>query len=165
MRFHDGHELTARTRYTYETSWIRNQPRRGAARFSGRVGHGDRSYTIEFVLKADRFVSRQSGRGPHSSLRCGRELRASIGTGPYQFVRYLSMPSRFESVPDYFEGLPRNRGVVLKVVPDDIMRALELRKRTADLVVNDMAPDMAYQLQKEGMQLHRFPGSNYQYLF
>ena len=69
-----------------------------------------------------------------------------------------------KAFPEYFDGLPRNRGIVLKIVPDDIMRALELRKRTADLVVNDMAPDMAYQLQKEGLQLTQFPGSNYQYL-
>jgi peptide/nickel transport system substrate-binding protein len=49
-------------------------------------------------------------------------------------------------------------------VPDDIMRGLELRKHASDLVVNDLAPDIAYQLQKEGLKLTTTPGMNYQYL-
>ena len=97
----------------------------------------------------------------------GRELRDHpIGTGPYQFVRY-AVDDRLElrAFRDYFDGLPRNRGIVLKVVPDDIMRALELRKRTADLVVNDIAPDMAYQLRKgRARARNALRASNYQYL-
>jgi peptide/nickel transport system substrate-binding protein len=69
-----------------------------------------------------------------------------------------------KAFPGYFEGLPRNNGIVMKIVPDDIMRALELRKGTTDVIVNDMVPDMAYQLEKEGMQLIRSSGANYQYL-
>ena len=48
--------------------------------------------------------------------------------------------------PDYFRGKPSNDGVVLKVVPDEIMRGLELRKGTVDMVVNDLSPDMIHQL-------------------
>lgn len=169
VRFHDGHELTAKdVVYTYKSILDPKSasPWRGAFQLVESVTAID-PYTIEFVLTepAGSFLVNLV------AIRivpdgAGRELREHpIGTGPYQFVRYL-VDDRLElkAFPDYFEGLPRNRGVVLKIVPDDIMRALELRKHTADLVVNDMAPDMAYQLQKEGMQLHRFPGSNYQYL-
>ena len=38
------------------------------------------------------------------------------------------------------------------------MRGLELRKRTSDLVVNDLAPDMVYQLEKEGLRLDKVTG-------
>ena len=65
---------------------------------------------------------------------------------------------------DYFGGAARNPGVVLKIVPDDIMRGLELRKRTTDLIVNDLVPDIAYQLQREGLALTTAPGLDYQYL-
>jgi peptide/nickel transport system substrate-binding protein len=65
---------------------------------------------------------------------------------------------------DYFEGLPRNRGLVMKIVPDDIMRGLELRKATSDLIVNDLVPDMVYQLEKEGLSLTKSPGVDYQYI-
>ena len=50
----------------------------------------------------------------------------------------------------YFEGAAKNSGVVLKVVPDDTMRGLELRKGAVDLVVNDVAPDIVWQMQREG---------------
>jgi peptide/nickel transport system substrate-binding protein len=65
---------------------------------------------------------------------------------------------------EYFDGLPRNRGIVMKIVPDDIMRGLELRKATSDLVVNDLAPDMVYQLEHEGLTLTTSPGVDYQYI-
>jgi peptide/nickel transport system substrate-binding protein len=169
VRFHDGRELTAKdVVYTYENILDpeSGSPWRGAFQLVRSVKALD-PYTVEFVLReatGSFLVNLVAVRIVPSGA--GRELRERpVGTGPYQFVRYL-VDDRLElkAFPEYFEGLPRNRGVVLKVVPDDIMRALELRKHTADLVVNDMAPDMAYQLQKEGMQLHRFTGSNYQYL-
>jgi peptide/nickel transport system substrate-binding protein len=52
----------------------------------------------------------------------------------------------------------------MKVVPDDIMRGLELRKATSDLIVNDLPPDMVYQLEKEGLSLTTSPGVDYQYV-
>ena len=50
-----------------------------------------------------------------------------IGTGPYRFVRYL-VDDRLElaAFDDYFGGRPKNDGLVLRVVPDDIMRGLDL---------------------------------------
>jgi peptide/nickel transport system substrate-binding protein len=54
---------------------------------------------------------------------------------------------------------------VLKVVPDDIMRGLELRKGTMDVVVNDLASDIVYQLgQDKDLQLVEAPGTDYQYV-
>ena len=65
----------------------------------------------------------------------------------------------------YFGGRPRNDGLVLKVVPDDIMRGLELRKGTTDIVVNDLTPDIAYQLEKSHqLTMTKAPGVDYQYL-
>jgi peptide/nickel transport system substrate-binding protein len=50
-------------------------------------------------------------------------------------------------------------------VPDDIMRGLELRKGTTDLVINDLTPDIAYQLEKsDKLQMIEAPGVDYQYL-
>jgi len=169
VRFHDGHELTSQdVLYTFNSILDpqSNSPLRGAFRNLTSTTAID-PYTVQFVLNepsaaflvnlvAVRIVPSGAGRGLRDR---------PVGTGPYQFVRYVADDRLvLKAFPGYFDGLPRNRGVVLKVVPDDIMRALELRKRTADIVVNDMAPDMAYQLQKEGLQLNQFPGANYQYL-
>ncbi len=66
---------------------------------------------------------------------------------------------------DYFDGAPQNAGVVIKVVPDDTMRGLELRKGTVDLVVNDLAPDTVYQLRQDPMlQVVEAPGTDYAYV-
>ena len=43
---------------------------------------------------------------------------------------------------------PRNAGLIFKVVPDETMRGLELRKGTVDLVVNDLSPDLVHGLRR-----------------
>jgi peptide/nickel transport system substrate-binding protein len=65
----------------------------------------------------------------------------------------------------YWNGPPRNAGIVFKVIPDDTMRGLELRKGSADLVVNDVPPDIVYQMQKTGgFTIVRSPGLDFSYL-
>src|SRR4030095_8533264 len=96
----------------------------------------------------------------------GPELKRNpVGTGPYRFFQYVEDDHlevrRFDG---YYDGPPRNRGVVFKIVPDDILQGLELRKGGADLILNDLAPDIVYQLQKDGLTLTTAPGLDYQYL-
>jgi peptide/nickel transport system substrate-binding protein len=141
-------------------------PRKGAFRMVQSIDARDR-YTVVFTLKQP-FGSFPvnlvipivpDGAGPDFHLH-------PIGTGPYRFVSYAT-DDRVELAPfdRYFGGAPRNAGLVLKVVPDDIMRGLELRKGTVDVVVNDLAPDIVYQLgQDERLQLVQSPGTDYQYI-
>jgi peptide/nickel transport system substrate-binding protein len=69
------------------------------------------------------------------------------------------------SYAEYYGGRPRNDGLILKVIPDDTMRGLELRKGSADLVVNDLSPDIVWQLRQEGrMQVATAPGTDYAYV-
>jgi peptide/nickel transport system substrate-binding protein len=169
VRFHDGHELTSDdVVYTFESILDpkSSSPLRGAFRLLDSV-QLEGAYTVLFTLKEPsgsfliNLVAIQI-----VPKGAGRDLREHpIGTGPYEFVSHV-VDDRIvlRAFRDYYGGLPRNRGIVLKVVPDDIMRALELRKRTVDLVVNDTPPDMAYQLRKEGLQLATSPGANYQYI-
>jgi peptide/nickel transport system substrate-binding protein len=89
-----------------------------------------------------------------------------IGTGPYAFVRAIAddrvVLARFDG---YFGGPARNPGVVLKVVPDDTMRGLELRKGTIDFVVNDISPDIVRDLEKSGhVRVTSGPGCDYAYV-
>jgi peptide/nickel transport system substrate-binding protein len=92
--------------------------------------------------------------------------RNPIGTGPYKLQSFKPddriVLTRFDQ---YFEGPAKNTGIVLKVVPDDTMRGLELRKGAVDLVVNDVAPDIVWQMQREGkLQIATGPGSDYAYI-
>jgi peptide/nickel transport system substrate-binding protein len=70
-----------------------------------------------------------------------------------------------DAFADYYDGAPRNAGVVLKIVPDEIMRGLELKKGTVDIVVNDISPDTVEKFREEGsMQLAAAPGTDYAYI-
>jgi peptide/nickel transport system substrate-binding protein len=168
VRFHDGHELTSEDVVFTFTSMMDPEfasPWRGAFRDLASIVAIDR-YSVDFVLKQPSGSFLPNLVFKIVPARAGRELRERpVGTGPYQFVSY-AVDDRLEmrAFRDYFEGLPRNLGLVMKVVPDDIMRGLELRKVTADLVVNDLPPDMVYQLEKEGLSLSKAPGVDYQYV-
>jgi peptide/nickel transport system substrate-binding protein len=168
VRFHDGHELTSQDVVHTFTSILdpaMSSPYRGAYRLLESVTALD-PHTVQFVLKEPSGSFLINLKMKIVPAGAGRELRDHpVGTGPYRFARYLT-DDRLEvkAFPDYFEGLPRNRGVTLKVVPDDIMRGLELRKRTTDLVINDLVPDIAYRLEREGLRLITAPGLDYQYI-
>lgn len=168
VRFHDGHELTsADVVFTFKSMMdpAFASPYRGAFRDLESVVAVD-PYTVDFVLKQPSGSFLPNLVFKIVPAGAGRELRDHpVGTGPYEFVSY-AVDDRLElrAFRDYFDGLPRNRGIVMKIVPDDIMRGLELRKATSDLIVNDLAPDMVYQLEREGLALTKSPGVDYQYV-
>ncbi|MDQ3071213.1 MAG: ABC transporter substrate-binding protein, partial [Acidobacteriota bacterium] len=154
VRFHDGHELTAADVVHTFGSFLDagfQSPRKGAYRLLESVRAID-PYTVEFRLK-EPFgsfpINLVMGIVPAGA---GTEMaKQPVGTGAYKFVSYAS-DDRVTLAPntDYFDGAPANDGLVLKVVPDETMRGLELRKGTADLVVNDLAPDVIKTLLDEG---------------
>jgi len=169
VKFHDGHELTADdVVYTFncfiDPSFA--SPRKGAYRALERVDAVDPS-TVRFTLKEPfgsfpiQLVMAVVPKG------AGPELRDHpIGTGPYRFVS-MAVDDHVDlaAFPDYFRGPPANAGVTLKVVPDEIMRALELRKGTIDMVVNDLSPDVIQQLTNErSVTIAESPGTDYAYV-
>ena len=169
VRFHDGHELTADdVVYTFNSfidpSFV--SPRKGAYRSLQRVEAVD-PYTVRFILKEPFGSFPINLVMPVVPKGAGPELRDHpIGTGPYKFVSF-AVDDRVEltAFHDYFLGKPANDGVVLKVIPDEIMRALELRKGTIDIVVNDLSPDVIYQLEAEkSVTIAESPGTDYAYV-
>lgn len=168
VRFHNGRELTAEdVVYTFR-SFLDPKfgGRSGAYRVLADVSAVD-PYTVQFRLK-EPFAAFpvnlvmgivQAGSGAANARR-------PVGTGPYKLAEFVPddrlVLERFEH---YWEGAPKNPGVVLKVVPDDTMRALELRKGTVDLVVNDIAPDVVWQMRQDGrLPVVTGPGTDYAYV-
>ena len=168
VRFHNGRELTAAdVVYTFRSLIDPDfRGRTGAYRLLGAVDALD-PYTVRFTLK-EPFASFpinlvmgivQDGSGAANS-------RQPIGTGPFKLASFVP-DDRVVLLPfdDHYRGRPKNDGLVLKVVPDDTMRGLELRKGTVDLVVNDIAPDIVAQLQKDGrLKVVTAPGTDYAYM-
>ena len=169
VRFHDGHELTAADVVHTFGSFIDPafvSPRKGAYRMLDRVEAVD-PYTVRFTLKEPFGSFPIQLVMPVVPKGAGPELRDHpIGTGPYKFASFaVDDHVTLTAFPDYFRGAPANSGVVLKVVPDEIMRALELRKGTVDMVVNDLSPDVVHQLAKEkAVTIAEAPGTDYAYV-
>jgi len=169
VRFHDGHELTsADVVYTFRSLIDpgTQSPRRGGLRELAAVDAIDR-YTVDFRLHAPYTsfpVNLALGILPEGA---GLDLRVHpVGTGPYRFVRRAADDEiELEAFDGYWQGAPRNAGVRLRVVPDEVMRALELRKGSMDIVVNDVSPDLFYQLRQDAaLQTTTGPGVDVQYL-
>ncbi|MBZ5559579.1 MAG: ABC transporter substrate-binding protein [Acidobacteriia bacterium] len=169
VRFHDGHELTsADVVYTFRSLLDPKllSPRKGAYKMVQAIDARDR-YTVVFTLKEPFGSFPAQLVLPIVPDGAGPAFREHpVGTGPYRFVAHV-VDDRVELAPfvDYFGGRPANEGLVLRVVPDDIMRGLELRKGTIDIVINDLAPDVVYQLQRDArLQVVTSPGTDYQYV-
>ena len=168
VRFHDGHELTAKdVVYTFgsflDPAFV--SPLKGAYRMLESVTALD-AYTVRFRLREPSGSFPMQLVTPIVPDMSGDALRTfPVGTGPYRFVRYAVddqvVLSAFEG---YWDGLPQNAGVVLKVIPDETMRGLELRKGTVDLIVNDVPPDIAHQLERDSLRIVQAPGVDYNYL-
>jgi peptide/nickel transport system substrate-binding protein len=171
VRFHDGRELTSRdVVYTFRSILdpAMVSPFRGSFRALKEVTALD-DYTVLFTLSEPfaAFPIQLTGVPPVVPFDAGESLRtAPIGTGPYRFVRYDAddtvVLSAFE---EYWDGPPSNAGIIMKVVPDDTMRGLELRKGSTDVVVNDLPPDIVHQLEKSNQfSIARSPGLDFSYL-
>lgn len=170
VRFHDGRELTADdVVYTYRCMLDPDfvSAKKGGYRELKSIEARD-PYTVVFTLKAP-FESFPINLNvlPIVPAGSGPSVRERpIGTGPYRFVRYdVDDKIELEAFDGYWGGRPRNDGLILKIVPDDVMRGLELRKGTMDIVVNDLAPDTVYQLRQDAeLQTVEAPGVDYQYI-
>jgi peptide/nickel transport system substrate-binding protein len=168
VKFHDGRELTARdVVYTFE-SFLDEEfisPRKGAYRQLASVTALD-DYRVAFKLKEPfgsfpiQLVMQIVPAGSGDSLRT-----FPIGTGPYRFVEYAVDDyvtlSAFEG---YFDGLPQNAGISLRVIPDETMRSLELRNGSVDVIINDVSPDIAHRLGSDELNLLQGPGVDYAYI-
>lgn len=169
VHFHDGRELTAAdVAYTYRRFLdpTFTSGRKGAYRMIASVDVVDR-YTVAFHLKepSGSFPVNlvmgivPAGTGPEAA-------RHPIGSGPYKIAEFIADDHvTLRTFADYFAGPPRNAGLIFRVVPDDTMRGLELRKGTVDLVVNDLAPDIVQALKAEAhLGVTTTPGTDYAYL-
>ena len=166
--FHNGRELTsADVVYTFRSFLDPTfKGRSGAYRVLAAVNALD-PYTVEFKLKnpLNSFPVNlvmgivQDGSGSANA-------RSPIGTGPYRLEEFVPDDHvSLKAFDRYFAGRARNDGVLLKVIPDDTMRGLELRKGSVDLIVNDLSPDIVWQLQREGrVQVQTAAGTDYAYI-
>lgn len=171
-KFHDGRPLTARDVVFTFRSILDGSVRTvkaGAYRLVTSVEAPD-DYTVVFKLKEvfAPFIWNLARGGigvvPEGS---GADFnRHLIGAGPFEFVYYTQdgevVLKRSET---YYGGKPNISEVSFKIIPEAIVRALELRKGTVDVGLNVLTPDMVEVLKGDrGLKVVQSEGTNYQYI-
>jgi peptide/nickel transport system substrate-binding protein len=169
VRFHDGRTMTAEdVAFTFrrflDPAFV--SARKGAYRdlaavdvidprtIAFRLRHASASFPINLVMG---IVPAGAG---------ATQARQPIGSGPYKLREFvIDDHVTLDAFDGYYQGPPRNRGLVFKVVPDETMRGLEIRNRTVDLVVNDLSPDLVHGLTEAGVAtVTEAPGTDYAYV-
>jgi peptide/nickel transport system substrate-binding protein len=179
VKFHDGRPLTsADVKFTFDSilDGTVKTPKRGAFRMVASIEAPD-DFTIVFHLR-EPYASflwnlTRPGVGivPRGS---GAEIaQRPIGSGPFQFVNAITdQEIVLQRNAGYFNDTAEAAGVRgnvervrFRIVPDAIVRALELRKGSADVAINSLSPDMVVTLAKErGIVADEQPGTTIAYI-
>ncbi|MGH9615674.1 MAG: ABC transporter substrate-binding protein [Acidobacteriaceae bacterium] len=97
----------------------------------------------------------------------GRDFqRHPVGTGPFRLVsQELDKEVVLARNPLSWQAVPKIARLRFEVVPDEMTRALELRKGSADVASNALSPDMIWSMRKDKMlAVAEAPGTIVQYL-
>ena len=172
VRFHNGQPLTsADVKFTFDSilSGAVKTPKRGAFRVLAGVETPD-AQTVIFRLREPyasfpwNLVRPAVGIVPAGTP--ADFAQHPIGTGPFRFVSARQDEEVvLERNADYFGHVPSIVRARFRIVPEATVRALELRKGTADVVLNALTPDMVPVLARQAeLEVTEQPGTIYFYV-
>jgi peptide/nickel transport system substrate-binding protein len=149
VRFHDGSAVTAadvKATFDFILNSANHSAKRGAFRMIGAIEAPD-ARTVIFHLKEAYASFLWSISRPAIGIvpaNAGADhARGLIGSGPFRLVSQAQDDEVVLAAnADYFGGAPSISRLRARVVPDAIVRALELRKGSADLEISSLSPDM-----------------------
>ncbi len=163
--FQDGSPVTADdVRATYESILdpATASPKREQLAFLQSIEALD-ARTVRFRLKeiyAPLFEATTIGILPHAAMKAA--ATNLIGSGPFRIAAIEpGHEVRLEASPGH-QGL---REIRFRVIPDDTVRALEVKKHTIHLVENAIDPDhLGWLEENANVCVRRTPGITFQYL-
>jgi peptide/nickel transport system substrate-binding protein len=172
VKFQDGRLLTsADVKYTFDSilNGSVTTPKRGSLRLVKSVDAPDAATVVIHLSEPNGGFLTDICRPAFGVVAAGAGKDAAehpIGTGPFRFVSAQQDDNVvLERNMTYFRTPPKIERVRFRVVPEAVVRALELRKGTADLEVSSLAPDMIPVLrQQASLDVTEEPGTNYAYI-
>jgi peptide/nickel transport system substrate-binding protein len=180
VHFHDGRTLTSadvKATFDFIMNPANRSPKRGAFRMVTAIDAPDPA-TVIFHLKEPyasftiNLIRPTTGIVPANAD--ADFSRHPIGSGPFRFVSQAQDDEVVvERNLDYFRLPPSEveqaslplPSIRFRIVPDAIVRALELRKGSADIEVSSLTPDIIPVLAKQpSLAVTDRPGTNFTYL-
>lgn len=171
VTFHDGRPLTAAdVKYTYESVLDPKNlsPKRGAFRFLESVEILG-PFQVRFRLSAPYAPFLDAA--PLGIVPAGtptdRSAKDSLmGSGPFSLEEFVPGEKVIlKANPAYWEGKPPVPGLVFKIIPDAMIRALEFKKAAIDFLQNDIEPDMLPWIRDHtNARILNSEGTTYQYI-
>jgi peptide/nickel transport system substrate-binding protein len=172
VTFHNGQPLTSRdVKWTFD-SLLQGKLRSTKSAAYRSVDHVDApdDSTVIFYLKQPyasllwNLSEGSIGIVPYGSL--DEMTRHPVGSGPFKFISAEQDKELIvERNDNYWGPKPRVARVRFVVVPDPTTRALELRKRSADIAINALTADTVVALESEpNLQIERAPGTILSYM-
>ncbi len=173
VTWHDGERLTAADVHHTFTSLLdekNESPKRASFDKIQAIDVTD-EFTIRFVLSepfAPFLTNMTLGLIPKPKTGEGERNHDAhpVGTGPFQFERMEpDVAVHLRANDAYFEGRPHLDGVVLRILPDAMVRLFELQKGNIDLIQNALPPDLLTPLRSDQQfEVIQAPGTNFMYL-
>ncbi len=146
--FHDGRPLTSadvKSTLDFIANPANKSPKRGALLLLSSIETPDAATVIMHLTEPYasfpvNLIGTAIGIIPANA---GADFsRHPIGSGPFRFVQQSQDEEVLvEGNPAYFRGTPLLSRVRFRVVPEAVVRALELRKGSADLEMRVLPPD------------------------
>ncbi len=172
VRFHDGRALTSadvKATFNFIMNPANKSPKQGALRMVTSVETPDDATVIFHLRQA--YASFSVNLIPSAigivPINAGADFsRHPVGSGPFRFVQQSQDEEVvLERNPEYFRDAPQVARVRFRVVPDGVVRALELRKGSADLEMSSLSPDVIPVLARQpDLAVTDRPGTNFNYL-
>ncbi len=173
VKFHDGKELTATdVKYTFDSirDTALHSPLAGSYKIIEKI-EASEPYTVSFHLSeqfAPFLINMTMGIVPmHAAKAAGRRFATHpVGTGPFSLKKWdRDEELQLQAFDEYFKGKPHMDEVIFRIIPDDTVRYLELKKGSLDFVQNNLPPDVVAGIeQEEGLKVLKSPGTNYEYI-
>ncbi len=172
ITFQNGKPLTAEdVKFTYESLLAPQSqaPRKSAFRMIEAVeAHGPHQVLLKFTEPYGPFLeSATLGIVPAGSPLAPLTRKARlIGSGPFALEEFV--PGErivLKANRSYWQGPAPVSDIVFKILPDSIVRVLEFKKGSIDLLQNDIEPDMIPWLQRNSQALiQTLQGTTFQYI-